>query len=260
MIKPDEMFFEIFGVLDRLVKRTSKLLRRPRVVLIIPARNEEKGIVKVIKAGKKSKYVTDILVVNGHSNDKTVSIAKELGVRVVEQYKNRRGKGGGIHTGIKEASGEIFVFSDADYKNITSLMIDKMVKPIIDGYADHTIPKLKGKIGRVTHLTAKPLLKLYFPEIKLSRPLEGLFAAKANILKKLKIEDGWGAESARIIDIHMMEYRTKEVDIGYLYHDQKDITQLVPMAAEITSVITKKAIQYRRIRSKKLLKNTLDKS
>jgi len=246
MIKPDEMFFEIFGALNRLVKRTFQLIKRPRVVLIIPARNEEKTIEKVIKAGKKSKYVTDILVVDSFSTDRTVRIAKEAGAKVIKQESKKSGKGGAIYTGIKRASGEVLVFMDADIENVRPDMINKLVKPIIKGEADHVVAKFKRKMGRVTLLTAKPLLNLYFPEIKLSQHLSGLFAARAYILRQLKIEEGWGAEVGRIIDIVMKGYRTKEINIGYVAHDSKKLDKLTPMAEEVASVILKKATQYKR--------------
>lgn len=250
MVKPDEMFFEIFGALNGLVKKTFQLIKRPRVVLIIPARNEEKNIARVIKAGKKSKYVTDILVVDSFSTDRTVRVAKEVGAKVIKQDPKKSGKGGAIYTGIKKASGEVLVFMDADIENVRADMIDKLVKPIIKGEADHVVAKFKRKMGRVTLLTAKPLLNLYFPEIKLLQHLSGLFAARAYILRQLEIEEGWGAEVSRVIDIAMKGYRTKEINIGYVAHDSKELKELTPMAEEVAKVILKKAVQYKRTRKK----------
>ena len=256
MTKLDELFLEFFGILERLVKRTSQLIRRPRVVLIIPARNEEKNIANVIKAGKKSKHVTDILVVDSFSVDNTKNVAQEAGARVIRQCPKKKGKGGAIYTGIKKANGEVLVFMDADIENVKPEMIDKLVKPIMKGEADHVVAKFKRKMGRVTLLTAKPLLNFYFPEIKLSQYLSGLFAARAYILRQLKIEEGWGAEVGRIIDIAMKGYRTKEINIGYVVHDSKELDKLTPMAEEIASVILKKAVEYKRTGKKlKLLVN-----
>ena len=68
-----------------------------RVLLGIPAYNEELSIGSVIHKSKKVDVVDDILVVDDGSTDETSDIAKELGVKVIRHRKNA-GKGAAIKT------------------------------------------------------------------------------------------------------------------------------------------------------------------
>jgi len=102
-----------------------------KVTAVIPAKNEEEGIEKIIK--NVSRFVDEVLVVDGHSKDKTRQIAKECGAKVV--LDGGKGKGDGIRTGIRKAKGDIIVFIDADGSH-NPKDIPKLIKPIKNGEAD----------------------------------------------------------------------------------------------------------------------------
>lgn len=71
-----------------------------RVLIIIPAYNEEKNLQQLFDKLKKLKY--DILVVNDFSKDDTSKICKENGISVIDLPVNL-GIGGGVQTGYKYA-------------------------------------------------------------------------------------------------------------------------------------------------------------
>ncbi|MFQ5486752.1 MAG: glycosyltransferase family 2 protein [bacterium] len=88
-----------------------------RVIVIIPAFNEEKSIARVLNAIPK-KLVEEIIVVDNNSTDKTAQIARKHGATVVQE--NRRGYGQACLAGIKYAKSrnpETVVFLDADYSD-----------------------------------------------------------------------------------------------------------------------------------------------
>ena len=145
------------------------------VSIIIPAFNEDKTVGNVIKAVKSLNYIYEIIVVDDGSQDNTAQVAEKAGAKVIQHLKNR-GKGSAIKTGFINSKGDIVVFLDADIQNLTSKKVDNIIKPIINGEADLTKTKFKREAGRVTELTAKPLLKFFFPEIKFDQPLSGQFA------------------------------------------------------------------------------------
>jgi glycosyltransferase involved in cell wall biosynthesis len=115
-------------------KRTEPLDPRGWVSLVIPARNEERCIAEVIE--KSLPFVDEIVVVDGHSADRTVEIAESYGVRVVKD--NKRGKGEAIRVGAVSVSHPIVVFMDADGSHDPA-DIPSLVEPILADQADLVI-------------------------------------------------------------------------------------------------------------------------
>src|ERR1700686_5120151 len=101
------------------------------VSLVIPARNEEQCIGEVIE--KSLPFCDEIVVVDGHSVDRTVQGAESYGVRVVKD--NKLGKGEAIRVGAMAVTHEIVVFMDADGSHDPE-DIPHLTEPILDGRAD----------------------------------------------------------------------------------------------------------------------------
>jgi cellulose synthase/poly-beta-1,6-N-acetylglucosamine synthase-like glycosyltransferase len=91
-----------------------------KVSVIIPARNEEKNIGILLNALQKQTYprhLTEVIVVNDHSLDKTAEVAKQfsniklinLDENVANSYKKKA-----IEQGIFSSSGELIITTDAD--------------------------------------------------------------------------------------------------------------------------------------------------
>ncbi|MDI9623267.1 MAG: glycosyltransferase [Methanothermobacter sp.] len=216
------------------------------VSVVIPAYNEEKTVAKVVKTAQNSSYVDEVIVVDDGSFDNTYKEAKRAGAKIIRHASNR-GKGAALRTGFKHSKGDIVVFLDADLKNITTAKIDKMIKPIIDGRADITKTKFKRRAGRVTELTAKPLLRFFFPEIKFEQPLSGQFAAKRSVLERMKFEDDYGVDVGIVLDADVQGLNVKEVNIGELEHDMASLSELNIVATEVVRTIVDRALKYGRI-------------
>lgn len=109
-----------------------------KLVVFIPAFNEEKNIAEVIKSVPKKidKYKTEILVVDDGSRDKTEKVAQKAGAIVVKHHRNM-GVGKAFQTGLEKAidlSADAMVNIDADGQ-FDPKEIPHLVKPIIDkGY------------------------------------------------------------------------------------------------------------------------------
>jgi glycosyltransferase involved in cell wall biosynthesis len=86
--------------------------RPPSVSVVIPTLNEAANIGQVLD--RVPRWVTEILVVDGHSTDDTreIAMAARDDVRVLEQ--TGRGKGNALACGIQTATGDIIVLLDAD--------------------------------------------------------------------------------------------------------------------------------------------------
>ncbi len=117
-------------------------MKKYEVLVVIPAFNEEKTIISVIREVKKhsKKYRTKIVVINDGSTDKTGKIAIQEGVILLNHIINR-GLGATITTGLeyaKDKSPDITVTLDADGQHDAS-NIPRLIEPIIAQKADVTI-------------------------------------------------------------------------------------------------------------------------
>ena len=84
----------------------------PSVAVVIPAMNEAKNLPSL--AARMPEGISEIVLVDGHSEDETVAVARELwpNVRVISQ--NRRGKGNALACGFAAVESDITVMIDAD--------------------------------------------------------------------------------------------------------------------------------------------------
>ncbi|WP_407380721.1 glycosyltransferase [Methanobrevibacter sp.] len=217
-----------------------------KVSVIIPAYNEENTVARVVDVVKSVSFVDEIIVVNDGSSDNTAQEASNAGAIVINHEVNK-GKGEALHTGYKNAECDIIAFIDADIHNLTSKKVESMIKPILLGKTDITKTKFARESGRVTELTAKPLLNFFFPEISFEQPLSGQFAARKEILKKINFEKDYGVDVGIVIDANILGISIMEVDIGAIEHDMSPLADLNIMANEVVRTIMNRANKYGRV-------------
>ena len=101
------------------------------VSVVIPAMNEERNIAWVLE--RIPPYVDEVLLVDGHSTDDTVAVAREVRphVRVIPQ--RGCGKGAAMRTGFEAAVGDYVVVLDAD-GSMDPGEIDYYVAVLDEGY------------------------------------------------------------------------------------------------------------------------------
>lgn len=91
-------------------------MKSPYVSIVIPTLNEEQNIgrlLREVKAMMKG-YDFEIIVVDGHSKDGTVRLAKSMGARIIY---DELGKGSALKKGIMDAKGKVIIAMDADLSN-----------------------------------------------------------------------------------------------------------------------------------------------
>jgi glycosyltransferase involved in cell wall biosynthesis len=110
-----------------------------RIVIVIPTLNEREAVGKVLDGVKDvmAGYHYQILVVDGHSTDRTCEIAREKGAKVI--YQQGRGYGDALKTGFfharKRLDAEVIVMMDADF-SYDPQDIPNLVAPIFKDEAD----------------------------------------------------------------------------------------------------------------------------
>ena len=204
--------------------------------VIIPALNEEKAIASVVEYALRDKATGEVIVVDDCSTDQTATIAHAAGATVITS--SMLGKGASMQDGIAAAQYEHIVFLDGDLSGLQENIISNMVKPLIHDGADFVKASFGRGGGRVTELTAKPMLKVFFPELaRFSQPLGGIISAKTSLLKHLTFESGYGVDIGLLIDAFRKGANLAEVDIGSLEHDSQSLQDLTSMANEVARVI-----------------------
>ncbi len=115
-------------------------MNNKKVSVIIPARNEEKIIQKTIESYKKQEYYPlEIIVVVNNSTDQTYKISSKYADKVLD-FSGRIGTSAARNEGVKIATGNIFIFSDAD-----SYLSKGAIKKIVDLIDKNTIGTPLGK-------------------------------------------------------------------------------------------------------------------
>lgn len=212
-----------------------------KVSVIIPAYNEEKNIVKVIKMLKnyKTEIIDEIIVVDNASTDNTNKLATNTGVIVLKC--DNRGKGYAMEMGLKYANNEIIVFLDADINNYTKNLVEVLTVPILNKNADFVKSMFERTGGRVTELVAKPLLDILFPDIyKFSQPLSGMIAGKKSYFEKIEFEKDYGVDIGILLDMINLGAKIEEVYIGKINNSSHSWLSLEKMSKEVMNAILKR--------------------
>lgn len=218
------------------------------ISVIIPVLNESERIVSVIEFARSSPCVTEVIVVDDGSIDGTPELAASAGAKVVTS--TLLGKGASMEDGLRLAENDLVLYLDGDLQGLCFDLVDRMTKPLRMKEADFVKAKFSRTAGRVTTLTAKPLIQTYFPELShFDQPLSGIMAARRSLLKTLRFENDYGVDIGLLIDAAEAGARLAEVDIGHLEHDSHPLEVLGEMATQVARTILDRAGRWGRLRS-----------
>ncbi|MFE9203138.1 glucosyl-3-phosphoglycerate synthase [Micromonospora sp. NPDC007230] len=230
-----------------------------RVSVVLPARNEEAtvgAIVSTIRGHLMDQIplVDELIVVDSRSTDRTAQVARAAGAEVVSQDAMTRGlprlsgKGDALWAGLAAAEGDVVAFVDADLREfrphfVTGLIGPLLTDPSVDfvkGFYHRPLVRASGVEpdggGRVTELTARPLLNLFWPELAgFVQPLAGEYAGRRVVLEQVPFVSGYGVETAMLIDLLELVGldALAQVDLGQRKHRHQDAAALGRMSAQI---------------------------
>jgi glycosyltransferase involved in cell wall biosynthesis len=194
------------------------MLGNKRISVVIPAYNEADKIGNVLE--RIPDFVDEVIVVDDGSKDNTSEVAESFGVKVIRLDENQ-GKGKAMSVGIKEASGDIIVFIDADGQHKPEEII-KLVEPIIRGEADFVIGsrliKTQGRrpfIRKVSNFLSTFLIRLKLG-ISVRDTQSGFRAIKREFLPEIESKR-YEVETEVLIKAVKKGARVKEVPVERIY-------------------------------------------
>lgn len=234
--------------------------REASVSVCLPARDEALTIGAILEQLMPlvDQGVVDQVLVVDNSTDGTAEIARALGAEVRSQQSLMPelgpvlGKGDAMWRALPALRGELICFLDADSEEFGSHFACGLLGPLI---CRRGISFVKGCYrrpfrigdsvlpdggGRVTELTARPLLNLFYPELAgVVQPLAGEVAARRELLEQLPFVSGYGVDVALLLDA----YRAlgldgiAQVDLDVRQNAHQSLRELGPMAYQVLHAV-----------------------
>jgi glucosyl-3-phosphoglycerate synthase len=234
------------------------------VSVCIPVREEAEtigGIVEAI-AGE----VDQVVVVDASSSDGSARVAAAAGAEVYDQsellpaFGRARGKGDAMWRSLSVVRNDVVCFVDGDSLDFGPHFVRGIAGPLL---ADPAVQFVKGHYrrpfkdepeggGRVTELTARPLLRLFYPELAECRqPLAGEIAARRTLLESIPWVTGYGVEIAQLVDV----YRAvgidamAQVDLDVRRNRHQPLSALGEMATAVAAALAARLVREGRLDS-----------
>ncbi len=236
------------------------------ISLGLPTLNEAETIGTIVATMQRElmdrvPLLDELVVIDSGSTDDTVAIARSLGVpvhvhqEILPQYGSFQGKGEALWKSLYVLRGDLVAWIDTDIKNIHPRFVYGVLGPLlrqprlqyVKGYyrrplrLGSTMTSSGG--GRVTELTARPLLNLFFPELSgFLQPLSGEYAGRRAALESVPFFTGYGVEIGLLIDL-LQQFglsSLSQVDLKQRIHRNQSLGALTKMAFTIIQVVVQR--------------------
>jgi len=238
-----------------------------RISVVLPARNEDATVGVLVRDLAASwmdrvPLVDELLVVDSNSTDRTAEVARAAGAQVVAAgdvlacHGDRPGKGEALWKSLAATTGDLVVFMDSDLLGDVSHYVPGLLTPLL---TEPRIDYVKGCYtrpltldgvhrpaggGRVTELTARPLLNALWPELAgFVQPLGGEYAGRRAVLEQVPFVSSYGVEVGLLIDLLQVcgLQGLAQVDLGTRTHSHQTDEALGKMAGQIVNTLLGRA-------------------
>jgi glucosyl-3-phosphoglycerate synthase len=253
------------------------------ISLALPTLNEEKTVGNIIRVIKQALFdrmplLDEIVVIDSESSDRTVEIAEAMDVpafqhsHILPQHGSFRGKGEGLWKSLFVTRGDIVVWIDSDITGIHPKFVYGLIGPLLSqphlgfvkGFYRRPL-NLGGQIattggGRVTELTARPMINLFYPRLSgLVQPLAGEMAGRREVLEAVPFFTGYGVETGLLIDI-LEQFGLRSIaqtDLEERIHRNQSLLDLSKMAFAIVQVVMERVGERERVQMLEEINTTM---
>jgi glucosyl-3-phosphoglycerate synthase len=236
-------------------------LKSEPVAVVLPAREVADTIGEIVEHLRSLDPLIDqVLVVDADSRDGTAEVAAAAGAEVhqesalVAELGPARGKGDAMWRALEVVRGEIVVYLDSDTRDFSPHFATGMLGPLlahpelsfVKGFFRRPYLRPDGSEapadgGRVTELTARPLLSAFYPELAaLVQPLAGEVAARRSLLERIPFATGYAVETAMLLharDVLGGTDAMAQVDLDVRLNRHQPLSELGPMAYAVLRVV-----------------------
>jgi len=198
--------------------------------------------------------VDEVLVVDAGSADGTAAVARAAGAVVVDEatllpeHGPVLGKGDAMWRSLAATTGDVVLYVDGDSEEFGTHFAAGVLGPVVcapgaafaKGFyrrpfrAGETVLPTGG--GRVTELTAKPLLRRFWPELAgFHQPLSGEIAGRRELLEAIPFATGYAVETAMLIDAYAEAglRELAQVDLDVRQNRHQPLSDLTVMADHV---------------------------
>ena len=219
------------------------------------------AIVAALVPLREAGAIDEIVVVDAASADGTAELARRAGASVhqeaelLAQFGPVLGKGDAMWRALSVLQGELVCFLDADSEDFAADFCTGLLGPLVCEPGVQLVkgfyrrPFAQGGVslpeggGRVNHLTARPALALFYPELAAVRqPLAGEVAARRELLEGIPFATGYGVEIAMLIDVwkRIGLDGVAQVDLEVHHNSHQPLSALTPMAYTVLATIARR--------------------
>jgi glucosyl-3-phosphoglycerate synthase len=241
--------------------------RRQSVSVCLPARECATTIAEIVGTLvglREAGAIDEVVVVDAGSADGTAALARDAGASVHQEaellpsHGPVLGKGDAMWRALSVLDGELVCFVDADTEDFSAHFVTGLLGPLV---CEEGVSFVKGFYrrplagegtgdgeggGRVNHLTARPALSLFYPELEgVRQPLAGEVAARRDLLQTLPFVTGYGVEIAMLIDAwrRLGLEGLAQVDLDEHRNPHQPLSALAPMARTVLATVARRLEQ-----------------
>jgi glucosyl-3-phosphoglycerate synthase len=238
--------------------------KRETITAVLPTREVADTIGAIVSTLRAlGDLIDQILVVDAASRDGTAEIAAGVGAEVhqeaelLPEFGQVLGKGDAMWRALAVAQGDVIVYLDSDTRGLPAHFATGMLGPLL---CEQGVRFVKGHFrrpfnagdgheragegGRVTELTARPLLSAFYPELAaFVQPLAGEMAARRTLLERLPFACGYAIETSMLLHARDELGGTEgmaQVDLDVRHNHHKSLRDLGPMAYAVLRVIVER--------------------